>query len=88
MVPEAARALLEPSQLAGLAHPIARTWVRLLQDAIVTVEMQDAYVATIGGADVVDVDAAHMAMISQPIALAQILDEIAVRALSPDGSTA
>ena len=36
----------------------------------------DEMIANLGGADVVDLDAAHMAMISQPAALAAILNAL------------
>ena len=44
-----------------------------------TTEMQDGFIANIGGAEVIDLDSGHMAMISQPAALAAILDELAAR---------
>ena len=81
MVPEAPGPIMAPADLAGLGHPIGRTWVRCLQDAIVPVEEQDRYIANIGGADVVDLDAGHMAMVGRPGELAGILDHIASRAL-------
>ncbi len=37
---------------------------------------QDRFVANLGGADVVDLDAGHMAMISRPAELAAILDRL------------
>lgn len=81
MVPEAGRVMCAPSDLTGLANPIPRSWVRLLRDAIVPVAVQDASITTMGGADVVDLDAAHMAMISRPAELATILDDLAARSL-------
>jgi pimeloyl-ACP methyl ester carboxylesterase len=78
--PEAGRVLLDPCDLSGLAHPIPRTWIRLTRDQAGTVEMQDQFIANLGGADVVDLDSGHMAMISQPAALAAIFDEIAAAA--------
>jgi pimeloyl-ACP methyl ester carboxylesterase len=79
MGPEAGAVLLERCDLRGLEQPIDRTWVRLLQDAAGSVEMQDSCIANIGGADVIDLDAGHMAMISRPAALAAILDGVAHR---------
>jgi len=76
---DAHRVTAEPSDLTGLRHPIPRIWIRLLRDLIVTPARQDDYIATIGGAEVIDLDAGHMAMISQPAALAGILDDLAVR---------
>lgn len=78
-LPEAGRVLLDPCDLSGLAHPIPRTWIRLMQDHAGTVEMQDQFIANLGGAEVIDLDSGHMAMISQPAALAAILEGIAAR---------
>jgi hypothetical protein len=79
-LPEAGRVLLDPCDLSGLAHPIPRTWIRLTRDQAGTLEMQDRFISNLGGAEVIDLEAGHMAMISQPAALAAILDGIAVRA--------
>lgn len=81
MVPDAGRVMCAPADHTGLAHPIGRTWVRLLRDAIVPVEVQDASIAGLGDVEVVDLDAAHMAMISRPAELAAILDGVASRSL-------
>jgi pimeloyl-ACP methyl ester carboxylesterase len=78
-LPEAGRVYEEPCDLSGLAHPIPRTWIRLTQDHAGTVDMQDGFIANLGGAEVIDLDCGHMAMISQPAALAGILDDIAAR---------
>jgi pimeloyl-ACP methyl ester carboxylesterase len=78
-VPEAGRVLIDPCDLSGLAHPIPRTWIRLTRDQAGTIEMQDRFIANLGGAEVIDLEAGHMAMISQPAALAAILDGIAAR---------
>ena len=85
MVPEAPAAITAPSDLSGLAHPIGRTWVRCLRDAIVPVAVQDRYIIELGGAagvDVVDLDAGHMAMIGRPGELAGIVDGVAARTLT------
>jgi pimeloyl-ACP methyl ester carboxylesterase len=76
-LPEAGRVLQDPCDLSGLAHPIPRTWIRLTQDQAGTIEMQDQFIANLGGAEVIDLACGHMAMISQPEALAAILDGIA-----------
>jgi pimeloyl-ACP methyl ester carboxylesterase len=79
-LPESGRVLLDPCDLSGLAHPIPRTWIRLLRDQAGTVEMQDQFIVNLGGADVIDLDAGHMVMISQPAALAAVLDSLAASA--------
>ncbi len=78
-LPEAGRVLMDPCDLSGLRHPIPRAWIRLTRDQAGTIEMQDQFIANLGGAEVIDLDAGHMAMISQPAALAAILDAIASR---------
>jgi pimeloyl-ACP methyl ester carboxylesterase len=82
-LPEAGRVLLDPCDLSGLAHPIPRTWIRLTRDQAGTTLMQNQFIANLGGAEVIDLDSGHMAMISQPAALAAILDAIAARPSFP-----
>ena len=72
MGPEAPGVMIEPVDLTGLDTAVARSWVRLLQDAVIAPEQQSGYATRIG-ADVIDLDAGHMAMISRPHALAAIL---------------
>jgi pimeloyl-ACP methyl ester carboxylesterase len=75
-VPESMGVLSEPVELTGLTQPVPRTYVRLLQDASLDLPTQDQMAANVHGpplADVVDVDAAHMAMISRPDRLAEVL---------------
>lgn len=79
LVPEAPGPIHEPSRLAGLSKGVPMTWVRLLRDAVVPRARQDFYVETIRAIapiDVVDLDAAHNAFVSQPEALAGILNDI------------
>lgn len=62
-----------------LDNNISSTWVRLLQDAVISVEDQDARIKRLGGpkeVDVVDIDAGHDVMISDPKALAKVLDAL------------
>jgi pimeloyl-ACP methyl ester carboxylesterase len=75
MVTEASQVIDAPTDVR-LPVDLPRTYVRLLQDASLTVDTQDEMIANLGGADVVDLDAAHMAMISQPAALAAILNAL------------
>jgi pimeloyl-ACP methyl ester carboxylesterase len=79
MGPDAHRVITEPCDLTGLRHPIPRVWIRLLRDLIVPPARQDDFIETIGGAEVLDLDAGHMAMISQPQVLAAMLDDLADR---------
>jgi len=73
MVPEPNGVLDGPTDV-GLPADLPRTYVRLLQDASLTVATQDQMIANLGGAEVIDLDTGHMAMISQPAALAALLD--------------
>ena len=82
LVPEAPGPIFAPSRLAGLASGVPITYVRLLRDAIAPPEMQDAYIAAIRSvapASVVELDSGHNAMVSQPEALAKILNTIQAR---------
>jgi pimeloyl-ACP methyl ester carboxylesterase len=80
MVPEAPRLTLDPVDLSPLRRPFPRTWIRTLHDAIIDADKQLRFAANVGDCPVVDIDAAHMAMISQPEALARILNRIAATA--------
>jgi hypothetical protein len=66
----------EPADLKGLRHPVPRTYVRLTEDAIVSLETQDRMISNLGGAEVVDLDSGHMAMISRPADLARVLNQL------------
>lgn len=76
MVPEAPKLIFEPVDLSPL-RDVPCTWVRTLHDAIVSPAKQQRFAANIDGCDIVDIDAAHMCMISQPEKLAAILNRIA-----------
>ena len=75
---EAPGVLAEPTDLSGLQQPVPRTYVRLLRDAAIELEAQDRMIATLREAaavevTVVDLDTAHMGMLSAPDRLAAIL---------------
>lgn len=76
MVPEAMLVMSEPADLSGLRNAVPRTYVRLLEDAIVSLQTQDRMIENLGGAEVVDLDSGHMAMISRPTDLARVLNEL------------
>jgi len=75
-VPEAVGVLSEPSDLTGLRRPIPRTYIRLLQDAAISLEVQNRMIDNLGDAQVLDLDAAHMAMISRPKELAELINAL------------
>jgi pimeloyl-ACP methyl ester carboxylesterase len=77
LVPEAPRLTADPVDLSALRAAIPRTWVRTLQDIIVPAAKQSRFADNVGNCPVVDLDAGHMCMISQPVRLAAILNEAA-----------
>ena len=79
LVPEAPNLIFEPIDTAPLQH-VPCTWLRTMHDLIVVPAKQDGFAAGVpGGCDVVDIDAAHMCMISKSKETAAILNEIAAR---------
>jgi pimeloyl-ACP methyl ester carboxylesterase len=80
LVPEALRLTTEPVELSPLSSPFSRSWVRTLQDAIISPQQQLRFAANVGNCRIADIDAGHMPMIGQPQRLAEILSE-----LIPDG---
>jgi pimeloyl-ACP methyl ester carboxylesterase len=71
-VDESYRLLCESVDLTAL-DGIPTTYVRLANDITLLPTMQDAAIAALGHPDVVEFNAGHMAMISQPEALAGII---------------
>jgi pimeloyl-ACP methyl ester carboxylesterase len=51
--------------------------VRTLQDLIVPPDKQLRFAENVGDCPVEDIDAGHMCMVSQPAALAEILNRVA-----------
>jgi pimeloyl-ACP methyl ester carboxylesterase len=80
MVPEAPRLVTDPVDLAPLRRPIPRTWIRTRHDAVVPPAKQERFARNAGDAPIVDLDAAHMSMISRPAETAALLDRIALPA--------
>ena len=78
MVAEAPGLTTEPVDHAPL-HAVSRTWIRTLQDLIVPAEKQLAFAEGIEPCAVVDIDAGHMCMVSQPATTAATLNEVAAR---------
>ena len=73
MVPESPSVLSEPVDLTGLDGPVPRTYVRLARDASIDLDAQNRMTGNIERCEVADLDAGHMAMISQPAELAAVL---------------
>ena len=77
MVPEGTSVIAEPVDLTPLrSGGLGRTWLRPLQDAIVEPAKQLEFAGHVGDCAVVDIDAAHMCMISRPEATAAALRDV------------
>jgi pimeloyl-ACP methyl ester carboxylesterase len=76
LCPESLGVLSEPSDLTGLRQPIPRTYIRLLRDASISLEIQNQMIRNLGQVEVIDLDAGHMAMISRPTDLANIINAL------------
>jgi len=78
LCPEPVGPMLEPARLAGLRHPVPRSYVKLLRDQTLAPELQDEFARNAGpGCVVHEVDAGHDAMVSRPRELADVLNAIA-----------
>jgi len=80
VVPEAFGPIREPVDPSGLAHPVPKTWVRLLRDRTFPPAMQDEMAARAGCTSTVELDSGHMAMISKRREPAHVLNDIAAGA--------
>lgn len=74
---ESVRVLTEPVSRA-LPASIPRTYVMLLKDRGISVRRQRRYIAYLGGANVLALDAGHDGLVSQPQNLAVLLNGIAL----------
>lgn len=83
-VPEAPAALLEPASRNSMPK-LPTTYIRFSRDRSVRPRTALRMVDNLGGADVIDLDAGHDGMITQPAAVARVLNQVAdqVRAGSP-----
>ena len=77
LVAEAWQPMRTPTRLAGLRLGLPATYVKLLKDQSVPPELQDKMIDHVGQPRVVEIDAGHNVMISDPEALAPVLNEIA-----------
>jgi pimeloyl-ACP methyl ester carboxylesterase len=75
-VPEAFWPMHDPVDLSGLRHAVPRTWVKLLRDRAPSPEQADAYAERTGCTQVVELDTGHLAMITHPQELADVLNQI------------
>ena len=78
--PEAGQPFDVPMDLAGLRHPVPRTFVKLLRDqSLLGPQRQDEIIERLRPVDVVELDTGHDVMISAPQLLAPVLNDIARR---------
>ncbi|MCH2173765.1 alpha/beta fold hydrolase [Myxococcota bacterium] len=75
MIPEAMEPITAVISTEGI-EDVPRTYIKLAEDTIVTPEMQEQMIRNLGHADAIELQAGHMAMISQPEALAAVLNQI------------
>ncbi|WP_072803224.1 alpha/beta fold hydrolase [Rhodococcoides yunnanense] len=75
IVDDAASLLVEKVDLSGLSVPVDRTYIRLTRDVCYPDELQQRSAALVGGRTR-ELDTGHMAMVSNPSGLAQILTEL------------
>jgi hypothetical protein len=75
LVPESLRLTTEPVSLAGLETSQC-TWIRTMLDLILPPEKQLTFTTELRNCDVIDLEAGHMCMVSQPVQLARILNPI------------
>jgi pimeloyl-ACP methyl ester carboxylesterase len=73
MVPEAPLLTTDPVDLTPFRSDMPRTWIRTLQDRILPADKQRQCAENVGDCTVVDIDAGHMCMVSQPEQLAEML---------------
>jgi hypothetical protein len=62
---------------------VPRTYIKLLRDRTIRPAQQDRMIANLGDAHVLQLDAGHDAMLSQPAELAALID-LASHQTSPD----
>jgi pimeloyl-ACP methyl ester carboxylesterase len=79
LVPEANGIIAEPVSRKDLppADVVPRTYVKLLRDQSLNPKLQDKLIANLGSCQVRTLDSGHNAMISHPVELAAILNDIA-----------
>lgn len=85
-VPEVWRYLLDPVRVAALPAGVASHFVRLTQDQAQTPELRERSLARLPSAEVHELDAGHLPMLSRPAELAALLAGIARRYDTADDS--
>jgi pimeloyl-ACP methyl ester carboxylesterase len=85
-VAEAPALSFDPISLVGLRSASApRWWIRTLRDEIVPADRQLRFAANVGECEILDIDAGHMAMVSHPELLADLLDGIVAELAASEG---
>jgi len=87
---DAAQVMLEPVRRQGIPASLPKTYVRLLRDAALPLAAQDASIGALravpgGTVAVVELDTGHNVMISDPDALAAVVNDVARDRARPRG---
>jgi pimeloyl-ACP methyl ester carboxylesterase len=77
VVPEAPRLASDPVDLSPLKGRVPRSWICTLRDLIIPAEKQRRFAGNVGNCPVLELDAGHMCMVSEPSALAAMLNDLA-----------
>ncbi len=77
VVPEAPRLTSDPVDLSPLEGPMPRSWICTSRDLIIPAEKQRRFADNVGHCPVLELDAGHMCMVTQPSVLAAMLNELA-----------
>lgn len=77
VVPEGRRLASDPVDLTPLKGGLPRSWICTLRDQIIPPERQRRFADNVGDCPVLDLDAGHMCMVSEPAALAGMLSDLA-----------
>ena len=78
--PDSRHLFTDRASRAGLPDDLPRTYIRLKRDLAVPWELQERMIALLPGLQRVEIDAGHNVMLSQPQALAAVLNEIVTSA--------
>jgi pimeloyl-ACP methyl ester carboxylesterase len=76
-VPESTALSGDPVDLSGLDLPTPRVWVVATRDEMNRPDRQRRYAERVRPDRVLELDAGHMCMVSDPVGLAALLDELA-----------
>jgi pimeloyl-ACP methyl ester carboxylesterase len=77
LVPDAPGVGLEPASRAGLSDALPRSYIKMKRDKAVPPKLADQYISILGGGTrVVELDAGHDVMVSNPAAIAEAIRQV------------